>query len=482
VNDHRWLDDAEGEAETDLRDGLEEARNRLPDEVTLRRLWGKIAAPEVEHPARARWRWFVGGVISSAALGVTLAVCLWPGRGGIGSGFGQSGMAARPAKPGVTGTPTGAGTVRGKAVAAPVAEAGPLASPPFLVTPATVRTGARETLRLTLRGGIEAQLDRASVMNVDAKERPTIEKGQVAFSVPHQPPGQSFTVAAAGYRILVVGTKFRLHVEGSRVGVDVDEGVVEIWGRRRLARLVPGESWSGPSRVIAAARVPGPATAPVVAASPFAADPALAARAALAAGEPQRALDLYRSIAARGGPGGENAEYEIGRLLRDQLGQPGNALAAWRRYRSLHPDGLLRVETDVSIIETLVSSGDSSAALGEANDFLVHHPESERRAEIARVLGDLYRSQGDCRRALGAYQTALTARRTKDIADYASFHRAGCLVSLNQPEGSAALETYLQVWPSGRFRDQARRLLGRTPNATNDQRADGESTRSPPQR
>ena len=82
------------------------------------------------------------------------------------------------------------------------------------------------------------------------------------------------------------------------------------------------------------------------------------------------------------------------------MGQPLNAVAAWRRYRAAHPDGILRVEADVSIIETLGRIGETDEALSEANEFLRRHPDSERRTEIARLAGDLYRARGDCRHAL----------------------------------------------------------------------------------
>jgi hypothetical protein len=478
-NQGRWLDDPANETEAALAAALAEARARVPDEVTLRRLWGKVADFEPEpqplllRPPRARWRWFVGGVVTSSALAVALALWLWPGRTAIESG-------AVTIAPAVPGGVAGAGAGHDRAAAAMPRDR---ANPPPVKSPAVARTAAGETMHLTLRGGAEARLGPASLVNIDTQadgsERPVVKQGDVGFSVPHQPPGQTFSVAAGPYRIVVIGTKFHLRVDGSRVAVTVDEGVVEVWRRRRLARLVPGDSWSsasdsggtGPAAVggggeparTGRAAASGATTATPGASASSAAggsgDPAQEARAALAAGEPHRALDAYRAAAARGGPAGENAEYEIGRILRDRLGHSGEAIAAWKRYRSLHPDGLLRIETDVSIIETLVSSGDSAAALGEANDFLRRHGDSERRGEIARVAGDLYRARGDCARALDAYQVAVAAARSRDVKEYATFHRAACLVSMGEDKGRAALEDYLGAWPSGRFSADASRLL-----------------------
>ena len=84
-------------------------------------------------------------------------------------------------------------------------------------------------------------------------------------------------VRAESYWVVVVGTRFGVVVDGDRnVAIDVDEGVVEVWGKdkgkgdgkgkaSRLARLAPGDSWHSP--VLAAAETAAveeaPAPAPV---------------------------------------------------------------------------------------------------------------------------------------------------------------------------------------------------------------------------
>ena len=495
-----WLSEPTNEVEAELAAALEEARARVPDEVTLRRLWSKIASPELERPARSRWPWFVGGVITSSALAVALSVWLVPMHphtrfivGSVAPSQDESGAApaAKVDERAVEGSGSGSAVSDISEVDVKDKD-GEALTPPAPVpmpsggAPATVRTARGQSRRFALRGGAVARLAPSSVMTVapqgDGSVRPAVEKGEVAFAVPHQAPGRNFSVAAGPYRIVVIGTKFRLHVEGANVAVAVDEGVVEIWRKRRMARLTTGDSWSSPSErggVVSDGPATGPAEPQVAPASPppappvpivapapqpVAVDPMQEARAALAAGEPKRAIEAYRTAIARGGPVGENAGYEIGRVMRDRLQQPADAIAAWRQYRSAHPNGLLRVETDVSIIETLVASGDSADALSEASDFLKHHADSERRAEIARITGDLYRERGDCNHAVGAYQTALAASRTREITEYSSFQRAACLVSLGESSGNVALEEYLHAWPRGRFSGDASRLL----QATND--------------
>ena len=136
---------------------------------------------------------------------------------------------------------------------------------PVAKTESPIPSGAR---RLTLEGGVEAVLGRASVMRLE-DGAPRIERGEVRFSVPHRQPGHPFVVRAEGYRVVVVGTRFGISVAGKTdgkldpkadakadvktdenaeakteakaVGVDVDEGIVEVWDaatQRRPRRYV----------------------------------------------------------------------------------------------------------------------------------------------------------------------------------------------------------------------------------------------------
>jgi hypothetical protein len=465
VSSPRWPD-GHDPVSRELAAALEDARARGADDMSLRRGWSAIAdLPDRRLPARARrWSYFAGGVASAAALTVACAALLWPR-----STATSSRTAAAPAAP--------------------------------------VEAGVR---RLTLEGGVEAKLSASGVLRFDGGD-PRVEGGEVRFGVPHRAPGHPFIVRAESYWVVVVGTRFGVAVDGDKnVAVDVDEGVVEVWGRgsdgkgaaRRLARLSPGEGWRSPPVAAAApteetpaldetapqqkidkidriekaprraaratghpVALAGPGGAEIVHADapaespPPTGDPTAIARAALASGDTARALQLYRALAGKSGPAAENAAYEIGKILSDKLGQPAAGVVAWRRYRSEYPQGLLRVEADVSIIETLAKSGETDEALAEAADFVRRHPDSERRGEIARVAGDLYRARGDCRRAVGAYQIASGAARARDVAEAAAFHRAECLVRLGDTSGADAARAYLRAYPSGRFRSEATALV-----------------------
>jgi hypothetical protein len=425
---------------SELGRALAEARAREPDDVTLRRMWARVSQPELQVPEPAahppRWLWFAGGVATTAALAVGATLWLLPRFDAKHTPI----VAARPAMTETRMTPA---------------------------TEGTVRTGAGERLNLSLAGGTEARLEASTVMRIDRGGRPSVDGGEVSFSVPHPRTGHSYVVFAGPYRVVLAGSKFRLRLDDTRrVFIEAQEGRVEVWDRARLASLSPGESWASPATATPETSLVPPDAPVRVHVHPAAPTPSVkgdeagaAAQAALAAGDVPKALGLYRALAKSGGPAGENASYEVGKILRDRLSQPAAAIAAWRRYRTDHPSGVLRVEADVSIIETLVHGGDATGALAEANDFIRNHPDSERRAEIARVAGDLYRTRADYKRAVASYQIALASPQLRDAAEPASFHRAECLVRLGDPNGTEAARAYLRRWPNGRFRTEAERLL-----------------------
>jgi hypothetical protein len=261
-----------------------------------------------------------------------------------------------------------------------------------------VRTGRGEKARVALAGGAGVELDADSVLSWDAEHRPLVERGQARFEVPHQAPGSRFAVSAGPYVITVVGTKFHVGVVDDRVSVAVEEGVVEVWRGARSVRLVEGDSWAGPMRGLAPAAVEH--RPPVVgvssrrvslAAAPVPVEIAPAsvelteARSAFKEGRPDDALAMLSHCAKGAGPAAENAAYEMGRVLRDGLHRHRAAVAAWGAYRTRFPDGLLRAEADLSILETLAKLGDKAAALAEAEAFLTRYPKSERRDEVARL-------------------------------------------------------------------------------------------------
>lgn len=245
---HRWPDGPDG-VSAELRRALDEAARRGPNEMTLRQCWSAVAAP-IPLPRTRRGLWFVSGVATTAAL--ALAGLLWLGPHGRELPWG--GYAKTVAK-----------------------------------TDSPASSGAR---RLTLEGGVEAVLGQSSVMRIE-DGAPRVDRGEVRFRVPHRQPGHPFVVRAQGYRVVVVGTRFGVKVDGrfdgrKAVGVDVDEGIVEVWEaatNRSLARLTPGESWQSPD---GAAEPPGGPVAVETAPAPSASAPTIST-APTPAGTPRHA-------------------------------------------------------------------------------------------------------------------------------------------------------------------------------------------------
>jgi hypothetical protein len=266
-------------------------------------------------------------------------------------------------------------------------------------------------------------------------------------------------------------------VEEAGVSVDVQSGTVEVRDAstgQRLALLSPRKRWSSADgRVRELSAVPGMSTAAARPPAPVRKRPARKLALADAdqarsldqasdvrrRGDSARALAMYQRMAGGSGPLAEIAHYEIGVIEDEDLRDPRRALATWERYRIRYPRGLLRTEADISVIEALARVGEEKRALGEAVAFLEQHPGSERRAEVARVAGDLARQGGDCRAAIPLYDQTLSARPAREDADDATFHRAACLVALGDGRGLPAARAYLGRFPLGRHALEAQRLV-----------------------
>lgn len=386
----KWLEEPQNEAERLLREGLDQAATRTGDEITHRRVWAKVSeAMEAPQPRS------YGRLVFAGAAGVLLVAAgvvayphvrgLWHGQAGqvAKSPTANSVMIATPEVVAKSATET----PPGEEDQAELIEA-------ERVPGHVVSTRKGERARVALGGGAEANLAENSAITWDNQHRPSIEKGSARLSVPHQPPGWRFSVTAGPYVVTVVGTKFEVRVVGRTVGVEVTEGVVEVWRGSRSTRLVAGDSWHGPLYPEETQSIPA-ASAPTEKPQPLsapAAKPALPtthglqdAQAALQAGDTNKAVDILSRAAQGSGPAAENAAYELARVTRYNLNRPRQAVALWDKYRTRFPAGLLRTETDLSIVETLSQMGEVRAALAEADAFVARHPTSERRLDVQRL-------------------------------------------------------------------------------------------------
>jgi len=379
-----WLEEPRDAVEAALREALDEASRRSGDEIAHRRVWTHVANPMMEPPPRP-WipRLALLGVLVAGGAG---GVLVWPDK---------------PAsEPIVVASPPATNVSQPELPPTPV-----VVRQPLLDGPTTIRSDVRNRTYLRLWNDAEVDLEPSSVFSLDRQNRPSIDKGRVRLSVPRQKPGHHFSLRAGPYVISVLGTKFQVRVAGDSVGVDVEEGVVEVsrGGRvDRVVRVEAGEAWTSPSgvepsrqrveraraRLAKVAPPPAPVPAAPVATS-AGADQFRQAQMALAEGHPQKALEILESLARGLGPAAENAAYEVGKILRYDLKRPRQALSAWYRYRARFPHGMLRAETDISIVDALLVVGDKGGALAEADAFLSRYPDSERRGELTRIVQQL---------------------------------------------------------------------------------------------
>jgi hypothetical protein len=435
------LDDSTDPGRQGLRQALDESERFTHSEVRQRRVWARVSEPRRTSQV-TRHAFLRGAFVASLA---TAALVFGAARFHVLSP--SAGVATTPPSPAAVET----------AVAETSAPAGSL-----------VETRVGERLVRVLPRGARAELSPLTTVALDGEGRPELRKGEVRFSVASQAAAPKFVVSVAAYHVVVASSRFVVKSQAETVTVTVEDGVAEIEDGGRVVRIGSGETWSssGPraARERRAARVvrekvaaPAPVEAPV--AEQDRQDLA-AARAARSGSDPRAALALYEKLASRGGAVAENALYEIGGIYHDQLKQPAKAVAAWDRYRTHYPSGLLRAEADLSVIDTLVSLGDEKRTLAESLAFLKRYPHSERRGEVARVVGDLYRGDGKCAAALEFYRVAQGAKVTRDDADDAAFGQAACLYAMRDDGAEAALRGYLDHNPRGRHAHDAARLLG----------------------
>jgi tetratricopeptide (TPR) repeat protein len=314
-----------------------------------------------------------------------------------------------------------------------------------------------------------------------------LESGRVVVADAPRPEERAFSVVAGGYTVRVVGTVFSVERGAAGVEVRVQEGRVEVTGPGTEVRLEAGESWSSSDarghavlaeadarQAVGLLRGTPVAPAPVepVAALPSA--PAFKETRSSAVGgtAAPSSYERGKSLAARGayaeaaaafqeaargnGPRAELALYEVGRLQLRNFRAPAAAAETFRRAQSRFPDGELRAEVDLSLIEALLDTRRYDDA-GQAMDgFIKRYPQSERRSEVRRLRADLRREQADWRGAIEDYAALLE----KGPDDDALYFSAFCWQKLGDSRAARALlERYLKEFPNGRHAEDVKRAI-----------------------
>lgn len=317
---------------------------------------------------------------------------------------------------------------------------------------------AAEPVTATFSDGSKVEVQPSSRVSVGAHTRSAITlvlaRGRIACDVAHRPE-RVFVVAAGGFEVRVVGTRFSVANEGqrgpTRVAVHVDRGVVEVRAKdvggavgAQVVRLAAGQSWTGVARdglEPAAAPMPEPSTGtnePNTAASrgSFGADRVvpqrLAGPAAVASGPSNRpsaqtsaapAQAAPRSVAPAPSPGAAVAPTPASPAARD-LFERGR-----RHWRA----------------------GRLADAARAYDDLLRAHPRDPRAGLAALELGRLRMDRlGDLRGAVQALERAVELAPGPELREDALAR----LVAATKASGNAdrctrARDRYLSEYPTG---------------------------------
>jgi hypothetical protein len=219
-------------------------------------------------------------------------------------------------------------------------------------------------------------------------------RGRIALAVVPKPRPTPFRIVAGRYQFTVLGTTFTVNRTPDHVDLAVSEGHVAVSrDGRRLAVVSAGGQWSSP------------VTAPVERDGGSASEPPECAAAGSDRPGPAT-LPCLRAQAAGGGLRAQVALFHIGRINQEDLQEPAGALATFEELRRRFPDGLLRAEADLSIVQLLAAAGRHGEALQESAALLARGSSPERAVELRLLRGNVYRQLGDPAGAEREYRLA----------------------------------------------------------------------------
>ena len=275
------------------------------------------------------------------------------------------------------------------------------------------------------------------------------ERGRLNIKVAHQQQGRHFVVKTQGFEFRVLGTQFSV-VSGQRVDLNVTEGRVEVRDATKTFTVVEaGGHWSnlddsGPSEAPTAsvAQPPPHLQAPRVDSAPSntqsTIDPT-SCRDLLRGGKPAQSEQCYLQIAQGSGLSAEMALYEVARLRRDVLSNPGGALGALDEYERRFAAGTLAPEVSMARVDLLARLGRADEALQASERLLSSSGGRARKVELRLLRGNLLRDKKhDCAAAQVEY--GLIEADPTPRGDQAQFARAGCLERLGSKD--EAIRTY----------------------------------------
>ena len=407
-----------------------------PSEAERARMWRGIAARMAGR--RRRQRLLAGALYGALAIAAAAGAGLLLVRG----------QAARPEAIVVRAS----GAVRvadaGRSVSMKAGQAWPL--------PLEVLAEAGASAEWRIPRGLSVRWYEASALTLSGGEL-DLERGAVDVRV--EPQDARFVVRLGRYRVVVVGTRFLAAHNGAEASVCLYQGAVEITGPAgRIAALDPGQGWRSSVRAppfprestcaaqqaaALARRTSPPGDRPIAPMADLAGTgqegprvvaevkptprprarsrtPVLEVLTAVLAEPPALPVPppapTVSAAAPAPGLAAENALYTEG-ASRLAAGDGAGAISIWTMYRRRFPDGVLRHEVDLALLEASVRLRDDAAALVEAEAFLARHPRSPRASEVHAIRGTIHENRGDCARARADYERAASGPLPPPLAE-----------------------------------------------------------------
>jgi TolA-binding protein len=183
-----------------------------------------------------------------------------------------------------------------------------------------------------------------------------------------------------------IGTTFSVTVEEGRTArVAVEEGrvVLRLHGRAPVV-IAAGESWPAPSVTLSAPApsLPGPAAAPATERAPTGLEPATPHEPPASVRKPSRARASASPATA---PSAASNDFrEAMAALR--TGRSRDAAARFARFIERHPRDARAEDAAYLRVFALREAGDDAGMKAAARQYLGHHPQGFRRAEVEALL------------------------------------------------------------------------------------------------
>jgi tetratricopeptide (TPR) repeat protein len=161
------------------------------------------------------------------------------------------------------------------------------------------------------------------------------------------------------------------------------------------------------------------------------------------AGDAERALDCYRTLARAGGIGAEVASYQAARISAESLRDATRALRMLDEHAQRFPEGHLRGEVRWLRIQSLERAGRLDEALSESEAMLAAPEGRTLASDLHWLRARIYDGRSDCQRALSELVSLVGEPGAR--GDDAEMARASCFERLGRKdEARGAYERYLE--------------------------------------